>query len=488
MVTGDAGDQVGEAILAALAGEIGRLTVGKPLTIAEFGPEKITVWRIRPDICGTPRVWYWPRAWDSLRAGGALDERALISFALPADDSLVLLARTGPSTPPSHDADRGYALAREVLPTAEAFRSPVSVDDLLGEAIARVPLPQSQWYELVLLRRSRSGRLEFTAQQLFLPEARRGDTRAFSVKCVPGDENGTVFAVAARDAAFEFQLVSMASAKIPPGRYNVTATLLHRGAVRFDGLPVKLTEDTRNWLDVLATVPERLEVFDPAHLIVAIELCGSQNDIEARVDRAGQLVGAVAQDSEGPVRFSLLTYGEHAHDRRVDDEPVTTLAWAQDNPDAVQRGLAWLRRREQPKSRYAPAAQIECLLATVAEQLRDPEAAEWGRPVLVTIGARTAFPHRIDPVSEILPCPQHHDWRAVLRRLSEEHAGMAFGAIRDADGPEDPGDEVWLHLGTDARSELMSAFDVRPFATDLGLLSPATQYLPFPLADDEGTH
>ena len=486
MVTGDAGDQVGEAVLDALAGEIGRLTVGKPLTIAEFAPDKVTVWRVRPDNCGTPRVWYWPRTWDSLRGDSALDERALISFALPADDSLVLLARTGASTPPSHDADRGYALAREALPTAEAFRSPVSVDDLLSEAIARVPLPQSQWYELVLLRRSRSGRLEFTAQQLFLPEARRGDTRAFTVNCEPSDENGTVFAVAARDAAFEFQLVLMASAKIPPGRYNVTATLLHRGAVSFDGLPVKLTEDTRNWLDVLASVPERLEVFRPAHLIVAIEVCGSQAEVEARIDRASQFVGAVARDAEGTVRFSLLTYAEHGHDRRVDDEPVTTLAWARDDPDAVERLLTWLRHREPSTSRYGPAAQIECLLASVAEQLRDPEAAEWGRPVLVTIGARTAFPHRIDPVSEILPCPQHYDWRAILRLLSEEHAGMAFGAIRDADGPENPSNEVWLHLGTDARSELTSAFDVRPFAVDLGLLSPATQYLPFPLADDEG--
>ena len=52
-----------------------------------------------------------------------------------------------------------------------------SVDDLLREATARVPLPQ--WYELVLLERRPSGRLELTAKQLFERGALRNDTRTF---------------------------------------------------------------------------------------------------------------------------------------------------------------------------------------------------------------------------------------------------------------------------------------------------------------------
>jgi hypothetical protein len=489
-VRGVTEDKEGEAVLAGLAGEIRRLTVGKALTIAEFAPDKVTVWKVRPDSCGTPRIWYWPRNWGSLRAGGVLDERELVSFMLPADASRMLLARTefaAPSAPVGRDAERAYGIARAAYPRARAFRSTASVDDLLDEAIASVPLPQ--WYELVLLRRRPSGRLEFTAQQLFAPGARRADTRTFAVRCEPSDENGTVFAVAAREAALQFRLVSMASAKIPPGSYNVTATLLRPGAVRFDGLPVKLREDTRSWLDVLAAVPERLDVFSSAHLIVAVELCGSAAEVEGRVDRASQLISDVAGGADGPVRFSLLTYAAHSFDRRPDEEPVTVLAWADDDHDVLGRLLLRLRERGPARVRYTRAAQIECLLAEVALRLKGPEGAEAGRPVLVTIGARTAFPHRIDPVSEILPCPRHYDWRVIGRRLSGDHAGMAFGAIRDRgsdDGFADAAEEVWRLLGTDARAELAAAFDVKRFAVGLGLLSPASQYIPFPLTDHEG--
>ena len=71
------------------------------------------------------------------------------------------------------------------------------------------------------------------------------------------------------------------------------------------------------------------------------------------------------------------------------------------------------------------------------------------------IGRRPASPHRIDQVSRILPCPLRNDWRANLRGLSEDHAGMAFGAIRDGAEDDDlfgddPADEIWRLLGTDA--------------------------------------
>ena len=182
-----------------------------------------------------------------------------------------------------------------------------------------MPLPSSLWYELVLLRRRRSGRLEFTAQQLFLPEARRGDTRQFTVRCEPSDDNGTVFAVAARDAAFEFQLVSMASAKVPPGTYRLIATLLRPGRVRFDGLPVKLRTDPRDWLDVLAEVPERLDAYGPSHLIVAVECCGTDAQVEARIDRAGQLLHAQGRRGR-PGRF-LPTHLRRAR-RQPDDTRI----------------------------------------------------------------------------------------------------------------------------------------------------------------------
>ena len=490
-MTGIAEDPGVEGILVDLTRHIARLPPGKALTVTEFAASVVTLWEVRPDRSGTPRVRYWPCDWYPLRTHGLLDRDKLLDHIRPVDDTRVVLARIGPGDPAdqnARDADRAFEMALREYSHARAFRSVVCVDDLLKEATARVPLPPSMWYELVLLRRSRSGRLELTAQQLFLPEARRGDTRPFTVRCEASDENGTVFAVAARDAAFSFELVSMASARIPPGSYDVAATLLRLGRVRFDGLPVKLREDGRDWLDVVALVPDRLDVIGPAHLIVAVEVCGSPEVLRARADRASQLIGEVRDDADGPVTVSLLTYASHSHDRWTDDEPVTALAWAETRAGPLEHRLRLLQARAPAASRYSRAAQIECMLDQVARRLRGPEAEALGRPVLVTIGDKPAFPPGIDPVSGIIPCPRRNDWLGILRRLAAEHAGMAFGVVRDGeddDAPDNQADETWRRLGTDA-SAILSTFDARRFAVDLGLLSATMQYLPLPLVWPEG--
>ena len=63
----------------------------------------------------------------------------------------------------------------------------------------------------------------------------------------------------ARDGPQVSGLVSMASAKLPPGTYTVTATLRRPGTVSFDGLPAPLRKDTRSWAELCATVPGRLD-------------------------------------------------------------------------------------------------------------------------------------------------------------------------------------------------------------------------------------
>ena len=498
-------------IVLGLTRTIARLQPGRVLTIAEFSPAGTTIWKVRLDGVGIPHVIEHGHDWRSLRTLGSLDEGELLDRIRPQDNGGLILARTGPAPAGSVDqdaldADEAFRAGQRGFPGATSFRSPQSVDDLLDEATAKVPLPSSLWYELILLRRRRSGRLEFTAQQLFLPEGRRGDTRQFTIRCEPSDDNGTVFAVAARDAAFEFQLVSMASAKIPPGNYQLTATLLRPGRVLFDGLPVKLRTDSRNWLDVLAEVPDRLDVYGPAHLIVAVECCGTDSEVEARIDRAGQLIDSVRNAADGPVTFSLLTFAAHAHSRMSHEDPVTVVGWAQSDPRDLIRRLHVLHARrsaeralrnekrvsrgEAPDLQYPHAAQLECMLAEVGRRLRGPEPAGTGRPALVTIGVRPAHPHRVDPVSEILPCPRRHDWRIILPRLAQEHEGMAFGAIRDVveepnDFQENPLDEIWDHLGTDMKAST-DAFDAHAFAVGLGLVPPVLQYLPFPLAISEG--
>jgi hypothetical protein len=488
-------DADGEAIISSLAGDIAHLTVGDTLMIVEFHAAKITYWRIRPDSSGIPWVGDNSRTWDSLRISNVLDETALTASMRPGADTRLVLARTGARLHGNAEdmhADGAFDVARSAFPDVRSFYSVSSVDDLLAEATARVPLPASVWYELVVLRRATSGRIEVTSQQLFLPEERPGATRTFAIQCEPSDESGTAFAVAARNAAFEFQLVTMKSARIPAGTYTVTATLRRPGVVTFAGLPVKLRDDARNWLDVIAAVPERFDVVGPVHLVLAVEVCGLPDDFDARIDRARQLMEDIRRGTDGQVRFSLLSYAAHLHQRRTQDPQVNVLAWAADQ-QVLDRYLDWLRDRGPVDTGRARAAQIECMLEEVTRRLRAPEAALAGRPVLVTIGGRQAFPHRIDPATRIFPCPRHHDWRTLLLGLKEDHAGLALAAIRDGaagfEDPfaEDPADEVWRHLGTDSYARA-AVFDPRRLAVDVGLRGPALQYLPFPLAISEGAN
>jgi hypothetical protein len=232
-------------------------------------------------------------------------------------------------------------------------------------------------------------------------------------------------------------------------------------------------------------LPGTLELIGPVHLIVAVEVCGSASVLQARVDRAGQLIDQVRGGADGPVAYSLVTYASHAHDRKTDDEPVAVLAWAETRASLLASRLRSLHARTPAASLYPHAAQIECMLAEVTRRLHEPDADAAGRPALVTIGDKPAFPPRIDPSTGILPCPLRHDWRTLFRGLAEDHAGMAFGVIRDVEAAEDvpgnPANDIWRHLGTDASASL-SAFDARRFAVSLGLLSATTQRLPLPLA------
>ena len=321
--------------------------------------------------------------------------------------------------------------------------------------------------------------------QLFARGERRRATRTFQVRCEPSGPAGTTFAVVARDGPHFSGVVSTASAKVEPERtpsprrcggpeWSASAGCRSRPS----GTPGAGQRSAPRCQNGSGT--------SAAHLIVAVETCGSQQQVAAHLDRAGQLISNVASGAECPVRFSLLAYGAHPHDLRVDDHPVTVLAWAQ--PDQVV--LAHLPvLREHPRvqpDRYTRAANIECMLAEVARRLQEPqrkagEGPAAGRPVLVTVGTRRAFPSAIDPRSEILPCPRGNDWHRFFRWLTEDHKGMTFGAIC---GDQDT--EVWRLLGKDASAEL-AALDARQFAADLRLLRAAAEHVPFPMAMSEGS-
>ncbi len=114
-----------------------------------------------------------------------------------------------------------------------------------------------------------------------------------------------MFAVAARNAELDFQLLSMKSSRIQPGTYTVTATLSRPGSVRFTGLPAPVRDDPRSWLDILAVVPGRAGNSTSRTrptLIVAVEVCGTPDELRehGHPDRARQLVREAAAGSRQP--------------------------------------------------------------------------------------------------------------------------------------------------------------------------------------------
>jgi hypothetical protein len=240
-----------------------------------------------------------------------------------------------------------------------------------------------------------------------------------------------------------------------------------------------LDDDARSWPDIVTAIPPRLDPLGATHLIVAIEVSGDVERVLQRVDHAGQLIRQAAEGPASVLRVSLLCYGPHAVHRDDPDVPVRVLAWA----DTVEIALARLTYLSEqgpvPPLGYSRAARIECVLTEIALRL---EGDAVGRPVVVTIGARPAFPGKVDRYTEIIPCPQKNDWRHAMRWLREEFKGqgIAFGAIRD----HGQADEVWSQLGRQTLASLRKV-DMHGFATDLGLLRSAAQQLPLPLLASE---
>ena len=328
----------------------------------------------------------------------------------------------------------------------------------------------------MVLRRTGLGRLVLKGCQLFPPGAEAGDSQPFAIRCEPSDQYGTAFAVVAHEQVRRFELVSVKSALLPPCSYQLTAELRRPGLVRFRGLPAELHADPRSWPELVAAVPPQFETPEPAHLICAIEVSGPGKQVLERIDRIEQLIRHVANDADGRLLVSVISYGPHSFDRSAPEVPTSILSWAAPGTMALAE-LDRLRQRGPAEIGYPRAAQLECMLTELAGLL----APQDGRPVLVTAGSRPAFPVRVDPRTEIIPCPRRHDWRQAIRRL-REHAGIAFGAIHDRslDG------EIWSQLGSAAFTPA-EAVDVPRFAAKLGFRTSADCSVPFPLTETGGS-
>ena len=163
------------------------------------------------------------------------------------------------------------------------FPSGGPVSPLLRDAITKAPLTHR--YELVVLRRSATGRPLLDGYELFAASTLCPRRAPFSIRCGPGDGEGTVFAVVATVGARNFRLVSAQTADVDPGVYQLTAELVRPGVVRFHDLPVTLRPEHRSWQSLVAQIPQRLAETRPTHLICAIEINGTAEQIGDRVDR-----------------------------------------------------------------------------------------------------------------------------------------------------------------------------------------------------------
>lgn len=445
-------------LASVVAAEVEAIGDFGALIIAEYAASGLITWTISRDPAGTPHVAQGTGTF----AGDQL--------GLPAGtEYLALLVCTAPAVA---SAERSWRLDRARYPGTTAIKCETGrIVGIIDAAIMGSPLTRQ--YELAVLSRGRTGRLDFGSFLLFGLGARSGERVSLIVECLPGGDRGTVFAVVAGrgpdDPLDAFVPVQTESAVLDPGTYEVTVELLRPGSVRITGLPVGLHEDSRAWDEIVAAIPARVGDPGRVHLIVAIETSSISYLAGQRFESARKLI-KVASRGEG-TRFSVVRYGAHRLSRSSEtlDERAMALVWAADSVVVAESRLRLIQSATVLDRN--PAAQLECALALIASLLTDAD----GRPVLVTIGSRPAYPVRADPLEGTLPCPNQNDWRAALGRL-ERIAGMSFGAIQN-DGSSG---EIWNRLSRDARAEMYTV-DIERFAAELGLVARERQAVPIPV-------
>ncbi|MFF0312670.1 hypothetical protein ACFYSC_35045 [Streptosporangium sp. NPDC004379] len=451
-----------------LAGEHGwdadpaavREAVLRAARVHPLSPDTRTA-HVHPPSADTRAAYVHPPSADTLRTARG---------ASPSADVVLVAASADPR------AEQALDWLRAAHPAAQVLRADAPAAALIREAMADDPLTRS--YELVvLLADPGTGRLRLTGRRLFPIGSRPGTRTRVALRCTAPGAHGTALAVVTWQGP-EPRLLSVQSAPIAPGRYEVTAELGRSGRVRFTGLPA-LSPDPRDWDRLVGALPDRLPPrAGSAHLVCAVEVCGSDDQVSERLSRARQMISFASGELGGLIRVSLLAYAAHSFDPSAPEHPVRIAAWeagpaealdalgALEDEGAVTRGYPY----------HPQAAQLEDALAVVAGRLGPASPAP---AVVLTVGGRPPHPPRTDR-SRILPCPRRHDWRQLAAAL-RQRPDTTLGAICDhAAGQAHP---LWHGLGAAALAHL-EAVDVRGLAADLGLTAPSPVRLPFPLLDE----
>jgi hypothetical protein len=458
-----------DEVYRALSEGIARITPRTKLTIAEFrAGARAEAWHVRRDENGTPTADRWPIETAVLR-----DPDAFYRQVRPA-----FIVRTGGNSPEDPSAQ---LLRSRQLP---GYECQTPLDQILREAIRVSPLVAA--YELALLdlasdRHHGDGRLELAGLPLFPIGASHGDKTQFQVRVEPTAGDGTSFVIVTRDRQPNvapknqaFQPVQIQSAAVPPGTYDLTAELTRPGRVVIHGLPVELGRPCgpgqllSSWEGARRQVPERLPRAEPVHLICLVEACGGSDRLHTRIDRLVKLVNAAAALSPQLV-VTVVSYGPHSVTWAAPDEAPAVRAWAAP-ADRAEHVLHELGDQRPNDREYLRAAQLECVLAWLASYLSDRE----GRLVLVAAGGRPPHPHRMDPSTQIIPCPDRVNWKPQFERLLG--LGTTFGALRDKEWRG----EIWQALGRNVAATVDDAVNIPDFVAALGLHGSG-QVVPLPL-------
>lgn len=463
-----------EMAYQALTDGISGLDEQAKFIVVEFDMVGINAWKISRDVNGTPvAIGYSLGLCTPADDPGEFYRLHLRRLAQGAGRVQVMVR--SPAT-----ADAG--LLRTLRAEHPGLPQPVScsgpVTKILTEVISDTPLTRK--YELVVLRETRSGLIETDVVQIFPKYAQRGDSRQLRLRLEPSGDGRTVFAVVSVRASEydeEYQQVSLQSASLPAGIFDVTAELVRPGRVRFSGLPRKLQPDDRDWISLLDGIPARIDRSPAAHLICVVEICGTEERVRNRIDRVQQLITSAA-DADGRLWVSVITYGVHAFEPLAPDEPATMqvhYASAREAAAALDRFRSRaVPRGIRPDRAYQRAAQLECALRLASTDLVDRARP----PTLVIAGTRRPHPSAID-MTRILTCPHRRDWWQELQQLRYEFPGMPVGVIHDVDTEL----EFWSRLGATTLAPVEVA-DMEQVAHTLGLLRPR-QNVPFPLAVTE---
>jgi hypothetical protein len=407
----DLGPMGEDGLPGLLARKIYELGDTDQFMIIEFGQRGPVLWRVARDEVGTP-VSEWrlmtPPAPDD--SWGAYATR----LTAPFDHDVLLVRSWGDESLVSAFTSISQA------PGMAAFESATPVEELLRGAVLDSSLTNG--YDLVVLSEGPEATIVPAPHPLFPTGAARGHQATLLIRCRPGLDGSVVFATVVfhRGPFVSMKLVSVQSAVLGPGDYQVTATLVQPGVVAFEGLPAELAADERPWEEIAGAIPRRLDPPEAVHLVCLLETSGGEELLRRRVALLEGIIGRLIGHGQ-PLAISLVTYGPHAVYKDETELPPTVTAWGTSTTRALG-DLAKIRALRQPDpNEYPMAAQLECALREVRNRLAHSDHVE-GRPVLVTVGGRPPHPARVVEATQIVPCPRGTDWQQTvsdLRRIQD---------------------------------------------------------------------